>query len=360
MSACLEAALPAAPLDPSEEGRAARLRKFRREQLIVDYLNRGVSVAEIAVRFDVGEKRMRAIIREIVARRQPHPPEEFVAIQVGRLNEALLVAYSAMSETNLRAVDRVVKIVRELDRYHGFVAAEGRRSESSRRIAVERVEAPSGGAAAFGLFCRAELAAPDVQIDRPDSPCGDLGVRPRGDDRPKIPLHLPEKAESAPEVPAFPDLIRTSGFDPGEDAPVPSGVAADWSLFREAARHVASRHEGRRRTPDGPTGGHRPNDPPKRLENIAFAPEPAALSEAGSGAGDGASAPTEGGPVRARAQLPVRAGADGRARSPFALNVQGGSTGEALRGPTLASSRRAGEEGRDDRSGNQPQHTENV
>ena len=65
--------------------------------MIVDYLNRGVSVAEIAARIDVGEKRMRAIIREILARRMPAPPEDFVAIQLSRLNEALLVAYSAMS-----------------------------------------------------------------------------------------------------------------------------------------------------------------------------------------------------------------------------------------------------------------------
>ena len=42
---------------------------------------------------------------------------------MSRLNEALLVAYSAMSPTNLKAVDQVVKIVRELDRYHGFAAA---------------------------------------------------------------------------------------------------------------------------------------------------------------------------------------------------------------------------------------------
>jgi len=39
---------------------------------------------------------------------------------VSRLNEALLAAYGAMSAENLEAVDRVVKIVRELDRYHGF------------------------------------------------------------------------------------------------------------------------------------------------------------------------------------------------------------------------------------------------
>ena len=62
----------------------------------------------------------------------PHPPEEFVAIQMSRLNEALLVAFSAMSPTNLKAVDQVVKIVRELDRYGGAFAAEWRRPEASR------------------------------------------------------------------------------------------------------------------------------------------------------------------------------------------------------------------------------------
>jgi transposase-like protein len=101
--------------------------------LIVEYLNRGVSVAEIAARFDIGEKRMRAIIREILARRMPAPPEEFLAIQLSRLNEALLVAYSAMSPTNLKAVDQVVRIVRELDRYHGFAVA-GRRRPAPRQI----------------------------------------------------------------------------------------------------------------------------------------------------------------------------------------------------------------------------------
>jgi hypothetical protein len=54
----------------------------------------------------------------------PEPPAQFLATQVSRLNEALLVSFDAMSGSNLQAVDRVVKIVRELDRYHGFVAAE--------------------------------------------------------------------------------------------------------------------------------------------------------------------------------------------------------------------------------------------
>ena len=32
----------------------------------------------------------------------------------------MLVAYSSMTTGNVKAVDQVIKVVRELDRYHGF------------------------------------------------------------------------------------------------------------------------------------------------------------------------------------------------------------------------------------------------
>jgi hypothetical protein len=114
---------PARRRDRSTKARhAERQKKFERERRIVNYLNAGVAVAEIAEREGVTHRRMRAVVQEILARRMPAPPAEFLAMQVGRLNEALLISYSAMSGDNLRAVDRYVRIVRELDRYHGFAA----------------------------------------------------------------------------------------------------------------------------------------------------------------------------------------------------------------------------------------------
>jgi hypothetical protein len=71
----------------------------------------------------------------------PGPPEEFVALQISRLNEALLVAYSAMSGMNLKAVDRVVRIARELDRYHGFFPADRRSLPDARRPALTEAKA---------------------------------------------------------------------------------------------------------------------------------------------------------------------------------------------------------------------------
>ncbi len=91
----------AAPKRSIEARRAARLEKARREGRIVDLLNRGVSVAEIASRQGVTEKRMRALVSEILARRMPEPPAEFLALQVSRLNEPLLVVYGAMSGATL-------------------------------------------------------------------------------------------------------------------------------------------------------------------------------------------------------------------------------------------------------------------
>ena len=103
---------------------AARLRKFERDRKIIALLNVGVSIAEIAAREGVTERRIRQRVQEILAKQAPRAPAEFAALQVSRLNEALLVAYSAMGGQNLEAVDRVVRIVRELDRYHGLAAPD--------------------------------------------------------------------------------------------------------------------------------------------------------------------------------------------------------------------------------------------
>ena len=76
----------------------------------------------------------------------PHPPAEFLALQVSRLNEALLVSFGAMhttaTGTNFEAVDRVVRIVRELDRYHGFAAAPRSREDNDARRLAPPVERP--------------------------------------------------------------------------------------------------------------------------------------------------------------------------------------------------------------------------
>jgi hypothetical protein len=102
---------------------------------------------------------MRALVKEILARRMPEAPEDYAALQISRLNEALAVAYSAMSPQNLKAVALVVRIVRELDRYHGFVPAARR----PRRAPAEAMaEAQDAVQTAFDEASSPAAAAPPV------------------------------------------------------------------------------------------------------------------------------------------------------------------------------------------------------
>ncbi len=328
MSACLETQEPAEPADPSSEARAARLATFKREQLVVDYLNCGVSVAEIAARVGVGEKRMRAIVREILARRMPHPPEEFVAIQVSRLNEALLIAFNAMSGANLKAVDRVVKIVRELDRYHGFFPAARRRLAPDSLAASGLDALPEGPEAdvralawQMGLALHAErplpaaLAGLDPDESRPslaaaetlsterarpnfyarfrrhdeaDVPAApERTGRPSGE-RPEIPLQGLENVDSAPESPLSPTRRGEGRGRLAADArqAPPPGLDPGANLLPAIPGSSPGREKGRPERPENPTQG---------LENVdsglgGWAPAPLDGSPSGESAGPMAAA----------------------------------------------------------------------
>jgi DNA-binding CsgD family transcriptional regulator len=130
--------------------RKTREAKAKHERQIMDLLNRGLSVAEIASRSGVSIKHMRNLVRKILAERMPQPPGEYLALQVSRLNEALLVSYGAMYDSstgaNFEAIDRVVRIVRELDRYHGFAPVPRPREEPEAR----RLLPPADGPIAIG------------------------------------------------------------------------------------------------------------------------------------------------------------------------------------------------------------------
>ncbi|HEY1942394.1 MAG TPA: hypothetical protein VGH40_09750 [Roseiarcus sp.] len=108
----------AAPARPSRL--VARRERAERNLRVFNLLKAGVPVAQIALQEGLSARRTREIIQETLDRREIDPPEGFVQLQIGRLSDAMMVAHAAMMEGNLQALDRLVKIVGELDRYHGF------------------------------------------------------------------------------------------------------------------------------------------------------------------------------------------------------------------------------------------------
>ncbi len=61
---------------------------------------------------------------------------------MSRLNEALLISFGAMSGANLSAVDRVVRIVRELDHYQGL--GGGAQGTETRRKLLKSLDSGAG------------------------------------------------------------------------------------------------------------------------------------------------------------------------------------------------------------------------
>ena len=112
---------PAPRPEPARPSRLeVRRAKAERKLRVFNLLKAGVPVAQIAFQEGLTVRRTRAVIQETLDRREIDPPAGFVELQVGRLSDAMMVAHAAMMEGNLQALDRLVKIVGELDRYHGF------------------------------------------------------------------------------------------------------------------------------------------------------------------------------------------------------------------------------------------------
>jgi hypothetical protein len=100
--------------------RATKRELAQRDLRLIEKLAAGVTIEEIAASEGISCKWARERKAVILAERIIDRPHEFIQLQIRRLNEAMLVAYSSMTTGNVKAVDQVIKVVRELDRYHGF------------------------------------------------------------------------------------------------------------------------------------------------------------------------------------------------------------------------------------------------
>ena len=102
----------------------ARETKAVRDVRLFNLLKSGVPIAEIALQEGLSVRRAREVVQEILERREVDPPAGFAQLQIGRLSDAMMVAYAAMMDGDMHALDRVLRIVGELDRYHGLGGAK--------------------------------------------------------------------------------------------------------------------------------------------------------------------------------------------------------------------------------------------
>jgi hypothetical protein len=114
---------PVAAVAPAP--RVAPRRKTADQRLrILERLTTGLSVVHIARVEKLTVRRVQQIIAAMLESREIDPPAGFVQLQVARLSDAMIVTHTMMMEGDLQAVDRMIRLTRELDRYHGFGQAQ--------------------------------------------------------------------------------------------------------------------------------------------------------------------------------------------------------------------------------------------
>jgi hypothetical protein len=106
--------------NPSTRSKRSRV---TRAQRVLASLIAGAGVDEISVTERLTRKRTESILRQELRNRWVAPAEDFARLQIARLEQMFLKLLDRLQDGDLRAIDRALKIVDRLDRYHGFTKA---------------------------------------------------------------------------------------------------------------------------------------------------------------------------------------------------------------------------------------------
>ena len=175
--------------EPSSSQRAearARAKKrrtkgFERREAIFDLFLSGFSHQQIAKALGTSPGAVRRIIDRAVAERRLDAPERYVRVQVARLMKALSHADFKLEKGDIRAFGPYMKIISELDRYHGLGPASlpprrARREEvlpARAPLALTRAAAPldpdSRPDAAHSGIQRIEIAHDVTDLEPPEA-----------------------------------------------------------------------------------------------------------------------------------------------------------------------------------------------
>ena len=108
---------------PNPPTRVQRSRVTRTQRILASLIA-GAGVDEISKTERLTRKRTESILRQELRNRWVAPAEDFARLQIARLEQMFLKLLDRLQDGDLRAIDRALKIVDRLDRYHGFTSAK--------------------------------------------------------------------------------------------------------------------------------------------------------------------------------------------------------------------------------------------
>ena len=102
--------------------RSKRLRVTRAQRVLASLIA-GAGVDEIGAAERLTRKRTESILRQELRNRWIAPADDFAKLQIARLEQMILKLLDRLQDCDLKTIDRALRIVDRLDRYHGFTKA---------------------------------------------------------------------------------------------------------------------------------------------------------------------------------------------------------------------------------------------
>lgn len=92
--------------------------RARRRLRIFARLQEGWSYEAIAQEENLSRERIRQIVKQTLDRREVDPDADFIRLQIARLDPALRLAAEKIAAGDLRAIDRLMRVLDRMDEYH--------------------------------------------------------------------------------------------------------------------------------------------------------------------------------------------------------------------------------------------------
>jgi transposase len=107
-------------------GKILRELSIKRRETYFDLLVSGYSIEQIASHTQKSLSTVRRTLGQALAKRRFDAPEDYARIQVARLTKALRCADASLEEGDSKAIVPLLKVVRELNLYHGVNVGSAR------------------------------------------------------------------------------------------------------------------------------------------------------------------------------------------------------------------------------------------
>ena len=100
--------------------RPARKRARARGPAVLAAMINGVSLTEIATTENIPPKSVEKMLRDELRKRWIAPAQDYARLQIARLEAIAILLKEKSKNGDLPTIDRLLKVLDRLDRYHGF------------------------------------------------------------------------------------------------------------------------------------------------------------------------------------------------------------------------------------------------